>query len=81
MRESSKKKSKKYSGKRDIRQSKIDLIRIRIISTTSSTSINELDPSFLYSQLVKEMPLLSMRMMVSKTQLLLMLMNSLKQLE
>jgi len=80
MRESSKKKSKEYSGKRDVRQSKIDLIRIKIISTTFSTSINELDPSFLYSHLVKEMSLLSMRT-VLKTQLLLMLMNSLKQLE
>jgi hypothetical protein len=49
--------SKEYSGKRDVRQSKIDLIPIRIIPTIFSTYINELDPSFLYSQLVKAMTL------------------------
>jgi len=40
--------------KSDLRQSESDLIPISIVSTTSSLHMNELDQSFMYSQLLKE---------------------------
>jgi hypothetical protein len=42
---------------KDVRQSKSDLTLISIVSSASSTNINELDQSFMYSQLLKEIPL------------------------
>jgi hypothetical protein len=39
--------------KKDVRQSDSDLIPISIVSTTYSFDMNELDQSFMYSQLLK----------------------------
>jgi len=40
--------------KQDVRQCEIDFTPISIVSNTSTTNLDELDPSFMYSQLLKE---------------------------
>jgi tetratricopeptide (TPR) repeat protein len=40
--------------KDDVRQSEIDMVPISIISIPSTINLDELDPSFMYSQLLKE---------------------------
>jgi hypothetical protein len=56
--------------KRDVRQSESNLIPISIVSTTSSLDMNELNQSFMYSQLLKEILLYLPYNEISKKELI-----------
>jgi hypothetical protein len=53
----------------DVRQSEQDLTPMSIISSSSTTDLNELDPSFMYSQLLKEILLEDKSTSLEKKQL------------